>query len=119
MKNRLCLITSWRDLASAARYDASTLAALAGVSLRQLERHLHRVFGFAPQKWLNEARLDDALGLLLEHQRVKEVAWELGFSDASHFIRHFKRRYNTTPLNLLLSRALDKKHADEKHPVHV
>jgi AraC family transcriptional activator of pyochelin receptor len=42
---------------------------------------------------LNRARL------LLEENRlsITEISHQLGYSDASHFVREFSRQYGTTP----------------------
>jgi len=67
------------------------------MSVRQLQRRFRRRFGRSPQDWLNEKRIRVAQKLLLSGQPVKEVAFNLGFKQSSHFCRLFKSRNNMTP----------------------
>ena len=84
-------------MAEQAKYDARELAVLCRISLRQLRRDVRRCLGSSPQAWLNERRLMAARELLLSGQSVKEVAFNLGFRQASHFCRQFKLRNGMTP----------------------
>tara|TARA_R110000850_G_scaffold64247_3_gene144429 strand:+ start:2039 stop:3043 length:1005 start_codon:yes stop_codon:yes gene_type:complete len=64
-------------------------------------RTLHRRLGEAGvtyQKLLDEVRLDQAKGLLLDSElSVKEVAYELGYSGPNNFIRAFRRQTELSP----------------------
>ena len=91
------LFEQWEQLAGAAGYDARKLARLCGHSVRQLERDFHRKFGRSPQDWLNEKRVKAAQQLLLSGKPVKEVAFDLGYKQPSHFCRQFKSFNNLTP----------------------
>jgi AraC-like DNA-binding protein len=75
----------------------STLARIAGVS----EFHLLRLFraktGLPPHAYLIQKRIDHARKLLSRQVPIVQVALETGFSDQSHFTRHFKRILGVTP----------------------
>jgi AraC-like DNA-binding protein len=75
----------------------STLARVAGIS----EFHLLRLFrdsmGLPPHAYLIQRRIDHARKLLARQVPIVEVALETGFSDQSHFTRHFKRILGITP----------------------
>ena len=96
-------VSDWPALARAAYYRPKELAALCHVSLRQLERYFSEKAGCSPQKWLNDLRLQEAPRLLLEGHHVKELAFELGYTHPSHFIREFRRVYHCTPLEFVFS----------------
>ncbi len=87
----------WLQLAQAAKYRSAALASLAHVSPRQLHRYIRRLFGRSPQAWLDDRRLALAGELLRRCRCVKEVSYELGFKQVSHFSREFKRRYGLPP----------------------
>jgi len=97
MLSRLDHVDDWLALATKADFQARTLAGLCNVSLRQLERYCRTNFLLAPQEWLNQMRLDEALMLLDKGFSVKETAYKLGFKQTSHFCRLFKQKYRATP----------------------
>ncbi|MFJ5639663.1 helix-turn-helix domain-containing protein [Streptomyces sp. NPDC093223] len=75
------------------------IARVLGVSLRTLHRSFSgsgdSVMSFARHRRLHRAH-DDLLGSS-HARRISEVAARWQFSDASHFIRHFKAAFGTTP----------------------
>ena len=87
----------WQQQAESAHFDATELAGLCQLSIRQLQREFRRCLGRSPQDWLNERRIIAARRLLLAGQPVKRVAFELGFKQSSHFCRQFKSFNNLTP----------------------
>ena len=97
MSSKLDRIQDWLALAKHAKYSARRLATLCRVSLRQLERYFNDSFDRPPQEWLNEARFREAEKLLLNGLSVKEVAYRLGFKQASHFSRLFKQHTGRPP----------------------
>lgn len=61
----------------------------------------HRWFGVPPIEYLIRLRLDRARVLLTDRNRsVAEVAAEVGWHDAPHFSRLFRRRCGVTPRSL-------------------
>jgi AraC family transcriptional regulator len=74
------------------------LARECGLSVAHFSHAFHRTLGVAPHNWLIEERIvlskeklrDDRLSLT-------DVAAECGFSDQSHFTRHFTRAVGVSP----------------------
>lgn len=97
-------VTDWGLLAEGARYKASLLAKLTQVSLRTLDRFFDAQFGRSPQFWLDELRLIKSALLLANGNSAKSIAYALGFYDAAHFTREFKRYYGCTPTRFVRNR---------------
>lgn len=88
---------SWRSGAP----TMETVARGLGMSQRSLHRHLASQ-GVDYRSVLNDARLEAAAELLRDQQKsVKEVAHEVGFSNASAFYRAFKRWTGYSPSDYL------------------
>jgi AraC-like DNA-binding protein len=85
------------ELARSCGYNTLGLARALSITPRQLQRISSVVMGCAPREWLNELRLLDAHRMLSNAHTVKEVAYALGFSNASQLSRTFKQRFGETP----------------------
>jgi AraC-like DNA-binding protein len=86
-----------RDSWSSGAPTMETVARGLGMSQRSLHRHLARQ-GVDYRSILNDARLEAAAELLRDRRKsVKEVAHEVGFSNASAFYRAFKRWTGYSP----------------------
>ncbi|WP_324740307.1 GlxA family transcriptional regulator [Tsuneonella sp. CC-YZS046] len=76
----------------------ASLAALCGVTLRQLERLFAKRLGSTIADTYMAIRLDHAAQLLRATSLpVTEIALSCGFSGSSHFSRAFKRRFGSPP----------------------
>lgn len=76
----------------------SRLAAISGLSLRQLERRFQRHFGYGVHHHYLDLRLERAKTLLRETAAsVTEVSIATGFASASQFSRAFKKRIGRSP----------------------
>jgi transcriptional regulator GlxA family with amidase domain len=76
----------------------ATLADMAGVSLRQLERLFHTHLGRTPGEHYALVRLDRSRLLLRQSGlSILEVAVACGFGSASHFSRAYRRAFGHTP----------------------
>lgn len=96
----------WRSMAASAQYNSTKLAVLCNLSPRQLQRQFKRQLGCSPQQWLDSERLEAAKGRLLIGDRIKQIAWELGFSDSSHFCHHFKAATHLSPSEFVAANQL-------------
>jgi AraC-like DNA-binding protein len=101
MSQRLSSVQEWQSLAERAQFRAQELASLCQVSLRTLQRHFRQNYGLTVSKWLRDIRLRQAYGLLLQGSSVKEVAYDLGYKQLSHFSRDFKDYFGVSPSFLL------------------
>jgi AraC-like DNA-binding protein len=71
--------------------NASQMAAFAGMSLRNFQRHFHETAGKTPAQYLSEARLREAARRLARTDlSVEEIAESLGFANRFHFSRLFR-----------------------------
>lgn len=74
------------------------LASSVNLSRRQLERVFRDKAGMSPARAYDRVRMEHAKTLLLQsHASTFEVALDVGFVNASHFTRTFKRVHGRTP----------------------
>ena len=73
-------------------FDLKTIASRCGLSVPHLDRLFRQQIGHSPRAHYDRCRLARARHLLSSRERqVKAVAYTLGFRDAGHFTRWFKR----------------------------
>jgi AraC family transcriptional regulator len=94
---RLTRIQEWEQLANAAEYRPANMAALCGVSPRQLERYFLFKFQVTPRKWLREFQCRSAKLLIQRGYSNVAVVAELKFASESHFCREFKKFHGVSP----------------------
>lgn len=74
------------------------LAARVGVRPEHLSRLFRRWVGMSPRSYAERLRMEVAASRLVNSTRsVKEIAWELGFSQPVHFSRSFRRFSGMSP----------------------
>ncbi|WP_206999586.1 helix-turn-helix transcriptional regulator [Trinickia mobilis] len=73
------------------------LAQAVDLSAFHAARLFTRETGLPPHAWRNQVRLQRALGPLRAGVSVAEVAAATGFTDQSHFTRHFRRMFGVPP----------------------
>jgi AraC-like DNA-binding protein len=81
----------------AAPLSLTQLAQSVGLSTFHAARLFTRETGIAPHAWRNQMRLNRALHALRAGTSVTDVAADGGFSDQSHFTRHFKKAFGVSP----------------------
>jgi AraC-like DNA-binding protein len=107
-------IEQWSELARKAKFDVGLLSQELQVSQRQLQRYTRKLFGCAPQNWLNSERLQQAGQLLIRSQSVTDVSRQLGFKQLSHFSREFKLHFGLSPTGYLTWNKRPKTHKSPK-----
>jgi AraC-like DNA-binding protein len=104
MGSRLSRIKDWEQLVEQAQYIASALAKTCGVSERHLRRYIRTTFGLSATEWIDRIRMAKGIRLICQGNPVKEVAFQLGFKQVSHFSRKFKAAYGQSPVIYLYNR---------------
>jgi len=81
----------------AAPLQLGELASAVGLSPFHAARLFAQSTGLPPHAWRNQVRLQRALAPLRAGVSVTEVAAASGFTDQSHFTRHFRRVFGVPP----------------------
>jgi AraC family transcriptional regulator len=90
----------WLEEHFANKVCIETLAAQAGLSPRHFARSFLQATGYTPHNYILRLRLSRARELIRQSGKaicLKELATLCGFYDQTHFGRHFRRRFGTTP----------------------
>jgi transcriptional regulator GlxA family with amidase domain len=78
--------------------EIGVIARLVNSSSRQLERVFLAETGASPSEFYRNSRLKYGRWLLTTtDSTINDIAFECGFSDAAHFIRHFQQCYGVAP----------------------
>lgn len=88
-----------RDFADS--HTVSDLARAVGMSMFHFARVFAELTGMPPHRYLTEARLAAARGMLRDGRGVTETCYAVGFGDLSHFSRSFARRFGAPPSRVL------------------
>jgi AraC-like DNA-binding protein len=93
------VITMKEQLAGdlAAPLKLADLADTVGLSQFHAARLFTRATGLPPHAWRNQVRLQRSLAPLRAGVSVADVAAAGGFTDQSHFTRHFRRMFGVPP----------------------
>jgi AraC-like DNA-binding protein len=81
----------------AAPMRVADLAEAVGLSPFHATRLFTQTTGLPPHAWRTQVRLQRALGPLRAGVSVADVAAASGFTDQSHFTRHFRRMFGVPP----------------------
>jgi AraC-like DNA-binding protein len=93
-------VSAMKEILSEELAAPVTLAELADaveLSPFHAARLFTRATGLAPHAWRNQVRLQRSLAPLRAGVSVTEVAAASGFTDQSHFTRHFRRMFGVPP----------------------
>ena len=75
-----------------------------GLSLKKLKEGFKQLYGSTAYQFVLDHKMNHARQLLgTGSYNVNEVASQLGYSNSSHFIEAFKKKFGTTPKKYLLS----------------
>lgn len=89
-------------------WNLTEMAKLANLSNSQFYNYYSYIFKQSPKADLIDARLDYSKYLLTHSSlQVSEIARQIGYSDASPYIRLFKKRYGISPKQYALSFHID------------
>jgi len=75
------------------------LASISGYSRFYLVKAFAKEYGLPPHQYQIQLRIERSLPLLRQGMTLSNVAHVLGFTDQSHFFRHFTRIMGLTPGN--------------------
>ncbi|UCI07783.1 AraC family transcriptional regulator [Mesorhizobium sp. B1-1-8] len=98
--------TAWRAAALARDYleenaerpvRSDELEAITGLDRYALSRHFRATYSTSPHRFLLMRRLQRARRMIAAGEPLAEIAIAAGFSDQSHFNRHFKKAFGLTP----------------------
>jgi AraC family transcriptional regulator len=79
-------------------FDLQQLAALAGLSKFHFHRLFKRAVGEAPSRYQLNLRMHEAKRLLRETKKTAlDIGLEVGYTNASHFARVFRRETGLPP----------------------
>ena len=67
------------------------LSAVVGLSRGQFLRKFSNTFGITTHQYVMRKRVGMAMRLLLEQQRLSQIAEALGFASQAHFCRMFRK----------------------------
>lgn len=82
---------------ASAHFDLQGLAEIAGLSPFYFIRVFQRQTGLTPHAYLMQRRVYQGKARLRRGQSIIDTAYACGFTDQSHFTRHFKRLFGLTP----------------------
>lgn len=78
--------------------DIEDYAYLTGRSISTFRRDFKSKFGVSPKKWLVQRRMEKAALLLKDtHSSVTAIAQQVGYENASHFIKIFQKKFSLSP----------------------
>jgi transcriptional regulator GlxA family with amidase domain len=82
----------------ATRLSIKTVSASVNLSPRRLGQLFKQETGMSPSRYLKTLRMARAEFLLrTSFLTIKEVTFQSGMTDVSHFVRDFKKRHRMTP----------------------
>jgi transcriptional regulator GlxA family with amidase domain len=88
----------WIEMNYQTHMTVQSLADKANMSLRTFKRRFTDATGEAPLHYIQKIRIEQGREYLKHSNKsVSEIAWEVGYEDAGHFNRLFKRAYGETP----------------------
>jgi len=80
-------------------FSINELAKLAGLSLSSFKRAFQNIYNDTPANYLRTKKIEKAMDFLKQSDSsVSEICFKIGFNDASHFTKAFKKHTKQSPL---------------------
>ena len=109
----------WLDAHSHQPIDLDATAQQAGLSAFHFLRLFAKVIGATPHQYLVRSRLRNAARLLADDARsITDVAYDVGFSDLSNFVRTFHRAAGVSPRDFRKAAKGERKIFQERLAAH-
>jgi AraC-like DNA-binding protein len=87
-------------------FTVDTLCREIGISRPQLYRKMTSITGRAPNNFLRDIRMENALRLLRDRAgNISQIALEVGYNNPSYFSKCFAEKFGCSPSNLTLQHA--------------
>lgn len=81
------------------------ISSLVGIGINKLNFGFKENFGYTVAGFIKEFKMQNAMRLLQTGElSVSEVAWDIGYTNVSHFSSAFKKRFHILPGRYLLER---------------
>lgn len=96
---RVAAVANHIQVNYARNLELRSLAAMANMSVAQLERYFKTIFNLSPRQLLLKTRLEMARKLLPGSLNLTEIAAHCGYADHSAFSRQFKTLVGISPRN--------------------
>lgn len=95
---QILLAQQWLETHFRQQINLSTVAADVGMSMRNFTRRFQNATGESPTQYLQRVRIEAAKDMLRHKSiSISEVAFEVGYSDLSHFSQIFSRYEGCLP----------------------
>lgn len=97
----------------------SELSRISGINEFKLKAGFKEVFGTTVYGFIQSEKMAHAKTMLeTGGHTVSEVAWDVGYTNVSHFIKAFKKHYRVTPGQVLFSVKNEMIHNNIKYSAH-
>ena len=96
-KERLYAVKNFLESKLEPQFSLKTLATQFGTNEFTLKREFKQLFGKSVFDYWNSVRFDYAKRVLKEGKSIKQLAIQMGYSNAQNFSTAFKRRYGISP----------------------
>lgn len=74
-----------------------TLAEIAQYSKAHFIQEFSRIYSISPQKYVIKARMSQAIIMLMNNEKIYNIAYKVGYDNPKSFARAFKRETGLTP----------------------
>ncbi|WP_246166879.1 AraC family transcriptional regulator [Marinobacter salinexigens] len=94
---RIGTVTAWIKANYSKPFKVSDLAEMANMSQATFHRYFKNITQLTPIQFQKQVRLQEARRLLLNHQEVANVGYEVGYESPSQFSRDYRKLFGAPP----------------------